>query len=72
MGEEYATDLVERCHALRRKPLLILDDDQIALALRQRIGLTRVRDLVLIRLRQEPLRFGSFPGDLLTAALRLP
>ena len=68
-----STGLIGACHALRRKPLLLLTDEEIGLALRQRVGLPWMLTLTIQRLRQEPMRLGHvFPeGDLLRYALQL-
>lgn len=47
---------MEDCHALHRKPLLLLTDAELSLALSQHIGLAWTRTLVLVRLGQDPLR----------------
>jgi hypothetical protein len=70
---DYPSNLVIDCHALHRKPLFILSDIEVDLALGQRIGLPWLRTLVLLRLRQEPLRAGEYsePAELLRTALSL-
>lgn len=66
-----ATSLIEEAHELHRKPLIILTDDELALALQQKIGLPWTLELAIVRLRQDPLRCGvfGFPGDVLRSAL---
>lgn len=68
------SSLVVRSHALRRKPLIILSDEELDLALGQQIGMPWLRMMVLIRLRENSMRTGDLwsRGDLLRTALRLP
>ena len=71
--EADATSMVQRCHALRRKPLRRLEPDEIGLAVRQRIGIPYILDFAVSVVREEPLFEGDFyPGDVLSALLKLP
>ena len=71
--QSYETALIERCHQLHRKALFILENAELELAIRQKIGLRWILPLALIRLRQDPLAAGEFSnGDLLRACLLLP
>lgn len=67
------TSLVALCTALHRKPLLLLADEEVGLALRQRIGLPWLGTLVILRLRQDPMRlaYAYDSGDMLRYALQL-
>ena len=66
--------LDEQSYAFRRKPLLLLTDEEIAQALNWRIGVPWLQTLATIRLRHDPLRAGEygFAGGLLASALKLP
>lgn len=70
---DYPSSLVVDCHKLHKKPLLLLSDYELDLALGQRIGLAWLRTLVLIRLKQDALRHGEhgYVGELLRTALTL-
>lgn len=43
-------------HASYRKPLLLLTDEKVGLALRQRLGLPWPGTLAFLRLRHDPMR----------------
>ncbi|MGW0522526.1 contact-dependent growth inhibition system immunity protein [Crossiella sp. NPDC003009] len=65
-----ATQLIARCHQLRRVPLDQLTPADLRLLIGQRIGLPHLMPLALARLRAEPLLEADFyPGDLLCAVL---
>jgi len=72
--EADVTALIRRAHSIHRKPLILVDDDELGVALRQEIGIPWLRALVLIRLAQDPLRSGhaEMPGGLLRNALGIP
>lgn len=71
--EADATEMVQRCYALRRKPLERLAPDELGLAVRQRIGIPYILDLAVAVVCDEPLLEGDFyPGDVLSALLKLP
>ena len=66
------TDVVQRIHALRRKPLSDLSDEELRLALSQQVGTPHLLELALDRLRSDPLlECEHYPGDLLAALVRL-
>lgn len=69
----YETELIELCHSIARKPLLLLNDEELGLTLRQRIGLPWIRTLTIMRLRQDPMRHGDVneEGGVLRHALDL-
>ncbi len=68
-----ATYLVQRCHALRRKPLGELTDDELRVAVGQQIGFPFVLDLAFQRLEKNPLlEGGCFPGDILANLVQAP
>ncbi|CAN5410908.1 hypothetical protein BH09PSE4_BH09PSE4_05780 [soil metagenome] len=71
---DVSTALIERAHALHKKPLILLSDGELALALSQQIGIQWIRTLALQRLQQDPLKPDHFgdPGGLLRVALRTP
>lgn len=69
----YGSYVVRTSHALRRKPIGALTDEELRLALRQQIGLRYLIPLVLDRLNEDPFRAGDFyDGDVLVALLSLP
>lgn len=70
---EYASYVVRTVHALRKKPLDALSDEELRLALSQCFGLPWIAELALLRLEEDPFRCGDFhPGDVLASTLRLP
>jgi hypothetical protein len=69
--DETDTIMVQRIYALRKKPLGILSDDEVRLAVSQRVGSPFILDLAFQRLEQEPLLDADcYPGDLLSALIR--
>ncbi|RWL85274.1 MAG: hypothetical protein EOR67_11080 [Mesorhizobium sp.] len=65
--------VVRTCHALRRKPLNTLTDEELRLAVGQGIGLEWLVPLMLQRLTENPFRAGDlFEGDLLASLARVP
>ncbi|MER8451687.1 contact-dependent growth inhibition system immunity protein [Mesorhizobium sp. M0296] len=65
--------VVRTCHALRRKPLNTLTDEELRLAVGQGIGLEWLVPLMLQRLAENPFRAGDFfEGDLLASLARVP
>jgi len=67
-----ATTLVEECHALRKKALCTLTDDELRLAVGQEMGFPYLLDLAFERLAEDPLLdTGCFPGDLLANLIRM-
>ena len=68
-----ATVMVQRCYALRKKPLCELTDDELRLAVGQEIGFPFVLDLAFERLENDPLlEGGCFPGDVLANLVQAP
>ncbi|MDO5287163.1 MAG: contact-dependent growth inhibition system immunity protein [Actinomycetia bacterium] len=68
-----ATDLVRRCHRLRRVPVGELTTEGLRVLLGQQIGVPTLLPLAVARLVEDPLTAGDYyPGDLLRAVLRLP
>lgn len=66
------TDMVQRIHALRRKPLSRLSDEELRLAVSQQVGTPYLLELALDRLKSDPLlECEHYPGDLLAALVRL-
>jgi|GEM_PF-1580529 len=69
----YGSYVVRTAHALRKKPLSALSDEELRLALSQRLGLPWIAELAMLRLEEDPFRAGDFHhGDVLASALRLP
>lgn len=69
----YDSYVVTTCHALRRKPLRALTDEELRLAVGQGIGLTWLIPLALDRLWNDPLRCVElYEGDLLAHVVRVP
>lgn len=65
--------VVRTAHALRKKPLQTLSDEELRLALTQNNGFPWVLELAVRRLEEDPLRSGDFyRGDVLVSALRPP
>jgi hypothetical protein len=70
---DYDSYVVTTVHALRKKPLLLLSDEELRLSLSQKVGAPWILELAVRRLEEDPLRSGDFnPGDVLACALRLP
>jgi hypothetical protein len=72
-GEPRSGDtwMVKTIHALRRKPLRSLTDEELRLAVNQQVGVPFILDLAFQRLAKEPLLEGShYPGDILSALIR--
>lgn len=65
--------VVRTCHALRRKPINTLTDEELRLAVGQGIGLEWLVPLMLWRLEKDPFRSGDFyEGDMLESLARVP
>ena len=73
-GEQaFDSYVVRTAHALRKKPLRDLTDEELRLALSQQIGLRWIAELAVERLSENLFRAGDFyAGDVLVACLRLP
>lgn len=68
----FGSHLVIACHALRRKPLSSLTDEELRMAIGQGIGLEWLVPLAIERLWDDPLRSGDFyEGDLLQNVLKI-
>ncbi|WP_239117454.1 contact-dependent growth inhibition system immunity protein [Paractinoplanes ferrugineus] len=68
-----ATRLIETVHELRRRPVSELTVEDLRVLLGQQVGLDVLVPVALEVLAVEPLAEGDFfPGDLLSAMLRLP
>jgi hypothetical protein len=68
----YDSYVVTTSHALRKKPLNRLTDEELRLGLSQQIGLDFLTLLAIERLSENPLRSGDFyPGDMLVALMRI-
>jgi hypothetical protein len=71
--EAGSTVLVSRCHALRRKPLPEFTVEDLRIMLGQQVGVSVLLPLAVDALVRNPLAEGEYyPGDLLSAVLRLP
>lgn len=69
---EYDSYVIKTCHALRLKPIGILTDEELRLAIGQQMGLEWLVPLALTRLEEDPFRSGDFyDGDLLTNVIRV-
>jgi len=69
----HSTRLVQRVHALRRKPLHHLTVEDLRLLIGQLVALDATVPLALGKLRERPLAEGDYyPGDLLMVVLRIP
>jgi hypothetical protein len=67
------TEMVQRCHALRRKPLARLTPEEVGLAVRQQVGIPHILELAVRYVRDDPLfEGGNYPGDVLSALIRTP
>ncbi len=67
------TNLVTRCHALRRKPLGQFAVEDLRIMIGQNIGSLHLMPYALEVLRADSLAEGDFyPGDLLSSAISLP
>jgi len=65
--------VVRTYHALRRKPISMLTDEELRLAVGQGIGLEWLIPLILQRLAENPFRAGDlFEGDLLVSLALVP
>lgn len=63
---DYGSYVVRTAHALRRKRLCDLTDEELRLALSQRIGIPYILDLAFFRLRLNPFIGGDFyNGDII-------
>jgi hypothetical protein len=70
---EYDSYVVTECHRLREVPLRDLTEEQLRLAIGQRIGLLYLLPVAIQRLKVDPLASGDFnPGDLLKKVLSVP
>ena len=66
-----ATHLIATAHELRRKPIGLLDAEDLRLLLSQREGVPFLVPLAIELLERDPLTEGDFyPGDLLSVVLR--
>jgi len=66
-----ATWMVKMIHALRRKPLAQLTDEEVRLAVRQCVGEPFSTELAIHRVERDPLCDGGcYPGDILSALIR--
>jgi hypothetical protein len=69
----YDSYVVRTVRSLRKKPLHSFSDEELRLALSQRVGLPWVAELAIQRLEEDPFRGGDFHhGDVLEQMLRLP
>jgi hypothetical protein len=65
--------VVSTCHALRRKPLAALTDEEVRAGIGQSIGLPYLVPLAFKRLEADPLPAASlYDGDLLRSVLDVP
>lgn len=65
---DYGSYVVRTVHALRKKRLLDLTNEELRLALSQRVGLPYILDLAFSRLRMDPFIGGDFyNGDIIAA-----
>jgi hypothetical protein len=68
-----ATRLISTVHQLRRKPIGLLEAEDLRVLVAQKVGLEVLIPRVLAQLEQEPLLEGDFyPGDVLVAVLKVP
>jgi hypothetical protein len=68
-----ATRLIATVHQLRRKPVRLLDAEDLRVLVAQKVGLGVLMPRALAGLEHEPLLEGDFyPGDVLVAVLRIP
>jgi hypothetical protein len=71
--EASSTFLVSRCHALRRKPLSEFTVEDMRIMLGQQVSVPVLLPFAVEVLVRDPLAEGDYyPGDLLSAVLRLP
>ncbi len=69
----FGSYVVRTCHALRRKPLKTLTDEELRLAVGQGIGLEWLVPLMLQRLAENPFLAGDYyEGDLLASLALVP
>jgi len=65
------TLMVQRIHAIRKKPIGSLTDDELRLAVSQRVGIPFILDVAFQRLSDDPLLDADcYPGDFLSALIR--
>jgi len=65
--------MIQKCLALRRKPVTDFSKEDLRLAIGQRMGLKFLIPLAMRDLNQNPFSEGDlFPGDLLQSVLRVP
>jgi CDI immunity proteins len=68
-----ATTLIQRCLALRRKPLSEFSIEDLRIMLGQQIAVPILLPMAVTVLADDPLAEGdNYPGDLLYAVVRLP
>ncbi|MEV6446110.1 contact-dependent growth inhibition system immunity protein [Amycolatopsis sp. NPDC051716] len=68
-----ATRLIKTVYELRQKPVGSMDIEDLRVLLLQHEGIDVLVPIALTQLEQNPLAEGDFyPGDLLTAVLKLP
>ncbi len=69
---EFETELVKRCHDLRKMPLDKLSIEDLRLLIGQQVGLQFILDIAISRLSQDILSEGDlYPGDLLQSLLNV-
>ena len=67
------TPLIQKCLALRRKPIRDFTIENLRMAVGQQMGLKFLLPLAMSHLNRDPLSEGDFyPGDLLQSVLRGP
>lgn len=67
------TRMLEQIRNLCAKPLVELDDEEIRLVVSQRMWSKEILELVVIKLRENPLRSGDmYDADILINTLKLP
>lgn len=68
-----ATCVIERCHALRTKPLRDFAVEDLRIMIGEQLALRQLVPIALERLQADPLGEGDYyPGDLLASLLRVP
>ena len=70
VDHDFETNLVRRCHELRKIPVGELDIEDLRLLIGQQIGLKYLLDLAVEKLTADILAEGDYyPGDLLQSVL---
>lgn len=68
-----ATHLIKTVYRLRRRPIAALDAEDLRVLVSQQVGLDVLIPRTLAKLHEDPLLEGDYyPGDVLTAVLRVP